>query len=741
MRTLSLCFYFGLLGAALPRLVVAQTAPATGTDNPSSVGAQDRVIPVVVNRDWTDTGLFVTQGQSITVTATGTMNWFTGGCNGRCLSTPAGIPCPGGGQRRLGLTCLSLIGKIGRGKPFEVGALVTFTAPSDGEFFLGPNDDNVSDNTGNWQATVSSPTAFATAQNPSIESGLSIPPAMHFCAVNCMTLQWSNGRYVVTTAGPGNSGTWTLEKFTRGSVVLHRHDPSGFDVFFTGEISKDGNELVNMRGDGNPVDRNTRLTWGTALTAIPGSNEERDRAKLVATAKPAQPRPPANGAPGPASPSAPALSVPAPVDAGQASASKNSTSVTASQPAQKNQTPVGELKVNLTGSWTAPPVVNRAGQKVALGVTIVQKGGDVVFILHQPGQPNLIMFKGRFETADRISGQSRSPSNSIDNPDWTPETFIVVDATHLKSAITPISFTKAGGPESITAASATPYKEAKGYLRDQPFNLNGVWQGVEKNADLFRIVIVQKDDGEFTMRVLTVSGPFFRGKYVKNPTITGLGIAKDSDLKNVRWVEKSVFIDDPDHIRYNAETMVSVLFRVTTPPPHDLTCDDQNSNHVARKFATDRGRIANRDGDSKAARCWLTIGANEGYAPAQSLLAALLLKEPEGTEANYKLAFEMATKSAQQGDIAGQLELASLYRDGKGTAQDLRQAQFWTQKAQQSKEAAQWRAWNTKVFLGLTPLDIAGLALKANTAIIDQLDEDGRRFSCADGHVDDCRPR
>ena len=88
--------------------------------------------------------------------------------------TPAGIRCPGGGPKRLGLTCLSLIGLIGvSGKPFDVGDSLTFTAPTAGEVFLGVNDDNLSDNTGTWTATISSPIAFVQwAQAPRVRQEL-----------------------------------------------------------------------------------------------------------------------------------------------------------------------------------------------------------------------------------------------------------------------------------------------------------------------------------------------------------------------------------------------------------------------------------------------------------------------------------------------------------------------------------------------------------------------------------------
>ena len=56
---------------------------------------QQVAVDVVLSRPWTDTEFYLAKGQSVTVTAHGTMNWYTGACNGKCLSTPAGIPCPG----------------------------------------------------------------------------------------------------------------------------------------------------------------------------------------------------------------------------------------------------------------------------------------------------------------------------------------------------------------------------------------------------------------------------------------------------------------------------------------------------------------------------------------------------------------------------------------------------------------------------------------------------------------------
>jgi len=155
-------FFLGVNDDNLPDNTGAWTATISSPSNFAQVKArQQTTLSVALNRPWTDTGVYLAQGQSVTVTARGTMNWYTGSCNGKCLSTPAGIPCPGGGSKRLGLTCLSLIGLIGvSGRPFYVGDSLTFTAPAAGELFLGVNDDNVADNTGDWTAAISSPIAF-----------------------------------------------------------------------------------------------------------------------------------------------------------------------------------------------------------------------------------------------------------------------------------------------------------------------------------------------------------------------------------------------------------------------------------------------------------------------------------------------------------------------------------------------------------------------------------------------------
>ncbi len=118
------------------------------------------------------------------------------------------------------------------------------------------------------------------------------PRVLHFCWTNCFTLTLQDGRYV---RADGSDETWTIERFTPTSVLLHRHDAAtswnGFsnDVAYQGEISND--QLMNVTVAGHPVP-DVRMAWGTALDSLPGSNAERDQRSAA--------QPPSAPAPAPA---------------------------------------------------------------------------------------------------------------------------------------------------------------------------------------------------------------------------------------------------------------------------------------------------------------------------------------------------------------------------------------------------------------------------------------------------------
>jgi RHS repeat-associated protein len=117
-------------------------------------------VTVVLTEPLTDTGMHFQAGQNITITAGGILNWFTGTCP-TCQNTPAGQS--GGVCESLqgffdpDFPCWSLIGQIGDGPLFEIGNGITMPVTQSGELYLGVNDNNYPDNTGNWQAAINQP--------------------------------------------------------------------------------------------------------------------------------------------------------------------------------------------------------------------------------------------------------------------------------------------------------------------------------------------------------------------------------------------------------------------------------------------------------------------------------------------------------------------------------------------------------------------------------------------------------
>jgi hypothetical protein len=86
---------------------------------------------------WQATGVTMTAGQTVSVTASGT--WTSGSAftaDGDPTTTVTGDNCPLSGAHLM-----ALVGRIGpNGTPFLVGQQVTFTAPASGELYLAPND-------------------------------------------------------------------------------------------------------------------------------------------------------------------------------------------------------------------------------------------------------------------------------------------------------------------------------------------------------------------------------------------------------------------------------------------------------------------------------------------------------------------------------------------------------------------------------------------------------------------------
>jgi hypothetical protein len=118
-------------------------------------GGNGQTITVPGNQQWVDSGLTVRQGQALSIRASGEVVLSAdpndkaspnGALGGR---RAANAPLP---QTLAG----ALIGRIGNGRPFGIGAgPANINAPDSGRLYLGVNDDGMGDNTGQFQVSIS----------------------------------------------------------------------------------------------------------------------------------------------------------------------------------------------------------------------------------------------------------------------------------------------------------------------------------------------------------------------------------------------------------------------------------------------------------------------------------------------------------------------------------------------------------------------------------------------------------
>ena len=136
--------------ASTPQAAAAATARPSLT--PPDAPGPGRTITVPANQQWTATGINVREGQVLTLTTSGEIQFSPDG-NDRAAAAGngdkrvAGAPLP---QAFAG----ALIGRIGNGQPFGVGNLTSLRAPANGQLFLGINDDKVGDNAGQFQVSI-----------------------------------------------------------------------------------------------------------------------------------------------------------------------------------------------------------------------------------------------------------------------------------------------------------------------------------------------------------------------------------------------------------------------------------------------------------------------------------------------------------------------------------------------------------------------------------------------------------
>ncbi len=81
--------------------------------------------------------------------------------------------------------------------------------------------------------------------------------------------------------------------------------------------------------------------------------------------------------------------------------------------------------------------------------------------------------------------------------------------------------------------------------------------------------------------------------------------------------------------------------------------------------------------DSAMAVAWYNKAAEQGYSSAQSTLAFMYELGEGGVTQDHAIAAKWFRKMAAQDDVTGQRHLALKYFEGKGVAQDYREAYKW----------------------------------------------------------------
>jgi hypothetical protein len=131
----------------------APSPPVPVSTTPSQL-LQEREVPA--DNEWTDTGIDLLEGDTLRVTADGTIHYTstkTCGPNGgerEWRDLIRALPVNDVGRGAL----IGLIGQAGVATPFYIGAEAEFTVEKSGRLFLGINDDNYQNNSGRFSARI-----------------------------------------------------------------------------------------------------------------------------------------------------------------------------------------------------------------------------------------------------------------------------------------------------------------------------------------------------------------------------------------------------------------------------------------------------------------------------------------------------------------------------------------------------------------------------------------------------------
>jgi hypothetical protein len=188
--------------------VLAQPAPPAGVSG--------------VDGMWQTTGIALTAGQPVTVTATGT--WSDAGvaltAAGSGSSTVTGTNCPLSGQ-----PLMALIGRIGTtGTPFLIGAAKTWTPATSGILYLAPQD--------NWYTTWNNTGSLSVSV--CLAAGGVCSYALDPAISGTLASTGGSGSFAVTTDG---SCSWTPTTASSWIHITSGAGPGSATVAYTIDVN------------------------------------------------------------------------------------------------------------------------------------------------------------------------------------------------------------------------------------------------------------------------------------------------------------------------------------------------------------------------------------------------------------------------------------------------------------------------------------------------------------------------
>jgi len=135
------------------RIVLSKPTSAIGTSGAATTPSTGAGIAVPANQRWTATGLTVRRGETLSFNTTGQVQLSTDSAD---LASSAGSNSGKYAARSPLPRALAgaLIGRIGNGQAFAIGNQTSIQAPAAGQLFLGVNDDELSDNQGEFRVEI-----------------------------------------------------------------------------------------------------------------------------------------------------------------------------------------------------------------------------------------------------------------------------------------------------------------------------------------------------------------------------------------------------------------------------------------------------------------------------------------------------------------------------------------------------------------------------------------------------------